>query len=96
MTTKRGSLPPPPMFPPRKLTPPARKAVKSGTWRLDEDTPAKNELWLCLQSFAQVAESVSPGERHALVELAALFAELDSAGRQALIVVARGLVDRRT
>lgn len=94
MATAKGSLPPPPVMPHRKLTPPARRYV-SGTLALDDPTPAKSEDWTHYSAFVSVAETLTSDEQQALIELVYLWGRLDGPSRHALMVVARGLEERK-
>jgi hypothetical protein len=85
MHDRKGALPPLPV-PPRSLTPPERKA--SGTFTLEEDTPARNPTAAHFAALASVFDELTPMQRDSFVELGFLFKGLRSADMKRLLDLA--------
>ena len=84
-----------PIPPKRSLSPQAQRIVSgSGSYRLDDPTPVKNENLAEFQGLLSIFDEMSHGERFEFIELARLFAELTPHDRRVAIIALRKLAGR--
>lgn len=88
--TKRGQLPPAPIFPKRSLTPPTRRSI-SGTFLLDGDTPTRTVDSMQLGALVSIFEELTPKERDELILIGDVLRLLPEDFKQKLFELASAL-----
>lgn len=94
VSKKPPSLPPLPVLPKRKLTPPAGRTYIIDVEE-DEATPAKNEVVSMYQSLISVYDSMTMRDRMLFIEFANVYQSLSPDDRRLLLAQANLLVKKR-